>query len=442
MSSPEPSSLKRSLEDQEESTPAKRLAVDNPEEQGELFVIDTRPSNISSHSGSEDGELTDDDPNPSSYSAPTSDTKEIVPEMEIRMRSLVNTKEAGIIIGKQGSNIAQIHKETGMKVMVSHFVHSNEDRVMTCIGSLKGYSSCIHKLVTQLLEKQREHDHEAKELTIRLLIPSSRMGFVIGKGGAQIKKIREKSGAFITSQGDNLPNSTERVMSLVGDAGSLSVACYEIATMIGDHHEKKDGPPMVYFDPTVRTNVRSTRRDRADSPPSGSSGYSSRSRSPEPPSNNSQAQLQQLSALYAYYPQLQLLAQYPQLLAQYQQYFQLLNQAGSQQSSPVQPTIPLPGMTSQGIPGLSPNTPGLQNLQGLQALQSYPGLGQLQNAPSLQEQLNQWSQSKSSVVKENPDGTITKEISIPNNIVGALIGKKGASIKEIRSRTRCDVFEF
>lgn len=46
-------------------------------------------------------------------------------------------------------------------------------------------------------------------MTIKFMIPNSRMGSVIGKGGAKIKEIQEASGARLNASEGMLPGSTE-----------------------------------------------------------------------------------------------------------------------------------------------------------------------------------------------------------------------------------------
>lgn len=45
--------------------------------------------------------------------------------------------------------------------------------------------------------KIRDWSSTPKEFTLRLVCPTENLGAVIGKGGAIIKQIRQKSGAFI-----------------------------------------------------------------------------------------------------------------------------------------------------------------------------------------------------------------------------------------------------
>ncbi len=46
-------------------------------------------------------------------------------------------------------------------------------------------------------------------MTIKFMIPNSRMGSVIGKGGAKIKEIQDASGARLNASEGMLPGSTE-----------------------------------------------------------------------------------------------------------------------------------------------------------------------------------------------------------------------------------------
>ena len=49
----------------------------------------------------------------------------------------------------------------------------------------------------------------SKAFTVRLIVPNSRMGSVIGKSGSKIKEIQEVSGARLFAGEAMLPGSTE-----------------------------------------------------------------------------------------------------------------------------------------------------------------------------------------------------------------------------------------
>merc|ERR1711881_793785 len=53
-------------------------------------------------------------------------------------------------------------------------------------------------------------------VSIRLIVPASQCGSIIGKGGSKIKEIRDTTGCAITVQSEMLPNSSERPVALSG----------------------------------------------------------------------------------------------------------------------------------------------------------------------------------------------------------------------------------
>lgn len=59
---------------------------------------------------------------------------------QVTLRALVSTKEAGIIIGRQGKNVAELRGANGIKAGVSKVVPNIHDRVLTISGSLDGVS--------------------------------------------------------------------------------------------------------------------------------------------------------------------------------------------------------------------------------------------------------------------------------------------------------------
>lgn len=80
-------------------------------------------------------------------------------------------------------------------------------------------------------------------ITLRLIIPASQCGSLIGRGGAKIKEIRELTGAAIQVAPDVLPNSTERVVTISGNVESLRSCAYQICTIM------VESPPKGYTIP-------------------------------------------------------------------------------------------------------------------------------------------------------------------------------------------------
>src|SRR5205085_12652816 len=56
----------------------------------------------------------------------------------LTLRALVSTKEAGVIIGKAGKNVAELREVTGVKAGVTKVVQGVQDRVLSVVGTLEG----------------------------------------------------------------------------------------------------------------------------------------------------------------------------------------------------------------------------------------------------------------------------------------------------------------
>lgn len=68
--------------------------------------------------------------------------------------------------------------------------------------------------------------------TIKLIVPASQCGSLIGKGGVKIREIREASGAMVNVASDLLPNSTERTVSISGSAEAITEAIHQICIVM------------------------------------------------------------------------------------------------------------------------------------------------------------------------------------------------------------------
>lgn len=68
-------------------------------------------------------------------------------------------------------------------------------------------------------------------ITLRLIVPASQCGSIIGKGGNKIKEIREQTGASIQVASEMLPGSTERAVTISGKYDSI-IECFKLVSLI------------------------------------------------------------------------------------------------------------------------------------------------------------------------------------------------------------------
>lgn len=82
----------------------------------------------------------------------TPKTEEEYAQAMLTLRAIVSSKEAGIIIGKAGKNVADLRDETGVKAGVSKVVPGVHDRVLTVTGPLIGVAKAYSLVAKGLLE--------------------------------------------------------------------------------------------------------------------------------------------------------------------------------------------------------------------------------------------------------------------------------------------------
>lgn len=98
-------------------------------------------------------------------------TDEEYAQSQLTLRAIVSSKEAGVIIGKAGKNVADLRDDTGVKAGVSKVVQGVHDRVLTVTGGLEGISKAYAIVARGLLEGA----------------PQMGMGGVISSGGTHRK---------------------------------------------------------------------------------------------------------------------------------------------------------------------------------------------------------------------------------------------------------------
>jgi heterogeneous nuclear rnp K-like protein 2 len=83
---------------------------------------------------------------------PLPKTDEEYAESQLTLRAIVSSKEAGVIIGKGGKNVADLRDETGVKAGVSKVVQGVHDRVLTIAGGCEAISKAYAIVAKALLE--------------------------------------------------------------------------------------------------------------------------------------------------------------------------------------------------------------------------------------------------------------------------------------------------
>ncbi|KAI1103766.1 hypothetical protein F4804DRAFT_342257 [Jackrogersella minutella] len=218
---------------------------------------DSYPSNGSDQLPKMDQlKLDDNEPRLGPDGEPAPKTDEEYAVSQLTLRAIVSSKEAGVIIGKGGKNVADLRDETGVKAGVSKVVQGVHDRVLTISGGCEAISRAYAIVARALLDGapsmgmggvvQNNGTHQ-----IKLLISHNQMGTIIGRQGMKIKTIQDSSGVRMVAQKEMLPQSTERIVEVQGNPEGIQRAVWEICKCLVDDWQRGTG--TVLYNPVVRT---------------------------------------------------------------------------------------------------------------------------------------------------------------------------------------------
>ena len=142
----------------------------------------------------------------------------------LTIRLLMHGKEVGSIIGKKGESVKKMREESGARINVSE--GNCPERIITLAGPtnaiFKAFAMITDKLEEDISSSMTNSTSVSRPpVTLRLVVPASQCGSLIGKGGCKIKEIRESTRAQVQVAGDMLPNSTEQPITIAGIPQSI-----------------------------------------------------------------------------------------------------------------------------------------------------------------------------------------------------------------------------
>ncbi|XP_029873638.1 poly(rC)-binding protein 3 isoform X11 [Aquila chrysaetos chrysaetos] len=291
----------------------------------------------------------------------------------LTIRLLMHGKEVGSIIGKKGETVKKMREESGARINISE--GNCPERIVTITGPtdaiFKAFAMIAYKFEEDITNSMSNSTATSKPpVTLRLVVPASQCGSLIGKGGSKIKEIRESTGAQVQVAGDMLPNSTERAVTISGTPDAIIQCVKQICVVMLEVQSVTKGSPPKGATIPYRPKPASTPvifaggQVRAD---------------PLAASTANLSLLLQHQPLPAYTIQGQYAIPHPDLTK--------LHQLAMQQT----PFTPL-GQTTPAFPGLDASPPAS-----------------------------------------------THELTIPNDLIGCIIGRQGTKINEIRQMSGAQI---
>ena len=258
---------------------------------------------------------------------------------------------------------------------------------LTCLCGTKAFGLIIRTLNNEPLEAPSTA--QSKTYPLRLLIPHILIGSIIGKSGVRIREIQEASGARLNASDSCLPLSTERSLVILGVADAVHIATYYVAVTLVEQLTERFGGPAA-------------------------SAYATRSGGPAGVVPGG----------------MQVVPYVPQPAGGQYGHPDSFKRHQPQANRAVSGAYGMPYIHGQGP---QPQVPQQALHYGASPRQGYTGAGPHQPTPYGGPQPPQAhapnAQPIGGVVPGQP---LTQQIYIPNDMVGAIIGKGGAKINEIR----------
>ncbi|XP_016083884.1 heterogeneous nuclear ribonucleoprotein K isoform X13 [Ornithorhynchus anatinus] len=142
----------------------------------------------------------------------------------VELRILLQSKNAGAVIGKGGKNIKALRTDYNASVSVPD--SSGPERILSISADIETIGEILKKIIPTLEEYQHYKGSDF-DCELRLLIHQSLAGGIIGVKGAKIKELRENTQTTIKLFQECCPHSTDRVV-LIGGKPDRVVECIKI----------------------------------------------------------------------------------------------------------------------------------------------------------------------------------------------------------------------
>ncbi|XP_050451282.1 insulin-like growth factor 2 mRNA-binding protein 1 isoform X1 [Cataglyphis hispanica] len=170
---------------------------------------------------------------PTQQGVPASDTQETT-------FLYIPNNSVGAIIGTKGSHIRNIIRFSGASVKIAPLeqdkpAEQQTERKVTIIGSPESQWKAQYLIFEKMREEGYVAGTEDVRLTIEILVPSTQVGRIIGKGGQNVRELQRVTGSVIKlSEQQATPPSAEEetTVHIIGPFFSVQSAQRRIRAMV------------------------------------------------------------------------------------------------------------------------------------------------------------------------------------------------------------------
>ncbi|XP_058518170.1 insulin-like growth factor 2 mRNA-binding protein 2 isoform X1 [Ochotona princeps] len=160
-------------------------------------------------------------------------------QIDFPLRILVPTQFVGAIIGKEGLTIKNITKQTQSRVDIHRKENSGAaEKPVTIHASPEGTSEAC-RMILEIMQKEADETKLAEEIPLKILAHNGLVGRLIGKEGRNLKKIEHETGTKITisSLQDLSIYNPERTITVKGTVEACANAEAEIMKKLREAFE-------------------------------------------------------------------------------------------------------------------------------------------------------------------------------------------------------------
>ncbi|NP_001161615.1 NOVA-like protein [Saccoglossus kowalevskii] len=160
------------------------------------------------------------------------------------LKMLIPSAAAGSVIGKGGQTVVQLQRETGANIKLSKsndYYPGTSERVVLITGTVESLTAVGNFVIEkvrdspQLAAKTGNESAVSQERArqVKIIIPNSTAGLIIGKGGATIKAFMEQTGSKLQiSQKSEGVNLSERVLTISGEGDANKKAMNAVISKV------------------------------------------------------------------------------------------------------------------------------------------------------------------------------------------------------------------
>ncbi|CAN8251662.1 unnamed protein product [Cochlearia groenlandica] len=202
----------------------------------EMFPRDTRSHNITASAS-----MT----NASTMKPPLSELER--GNQEVVFKILCSNENAGGVIGNGGKVIRALHSETGAFINVGNTLADCEERLIavTAAENAECQSSPAQKAIIlvfsrlyELATKKILGNGPRTSITARLVVPTSQIGCLLGKGGVIVSEMRKTTGAGIqilkVEQNPKCVSEDDQVVQISGEFPNVREAIFHVTSRMRD----------------------------------------------------------------------------------------------------------------------------------------------------------------------------------------------------------------